>query len=77
MSITDDIFKEKIKTYNTLIIEDDTASCVNQNNLMNREGELLWYQDRENYKIIAIGSIIAGLIIIIVIVIIALIWKKE
>lgn len=77
MSIKDDIFKEKIKTYNTLIIEDDTAPCAKQNSQINKEGELLWYQDRENYKIIAIGSIIAGLFIIIVIVIIAVIWKKE
>ena len=77
MSIKDDIFKEKIKTYNTLIVEDDTAPSAKQNNQMNGEGELLWYKDKENYKIIAIGSIITGLIIIIVIVIIAVVWKKE
>ena len=66
-SSSDNIIKEKIKNYNTIIIEDDSAPKVQM------AAELPWYEDPENYgkiKLCCTISICTVLLIVIIIVMI-------
>lgn len=66
-SNSDSIIKEKIKNYNTIIIEDDSAPKAEKGI------DLPWYEDPENYgkiKLCCTISICTVLLIVIIIVMI-------
>lgn len=70
-SHNEELIKEKIKNYNTIIIEDDSAPRV-QN-----ENEILWYEDPENYGKIKVCCTISICTVILITIIIVMIWNIQ